>query len=676
MKIKLKSLTFLNFKGVKSNHIEFNDETTITGDNATGKTTIFDALTWLLFGKDSTDRKDFEIKTLDENGVAIEKLDHEITGELIVDGTLVTLKRSLREKWVKKRGFETTEFTGNETVYFYDEVPMQQKEFQARVDAILNENIFKLITSPTAFNSLTWQKRREALIDLSGGISTVEILNQIEGAEPLLKIVHEGKSLDDYKKQIAASIKKSKEEIETIPARIDETTRSKPEVPVEGFEMIKSTVELKEKEVLKIDEQIQDKNKVFDTKSNELNEKKKTAIKISDEIEVLKKDAYKKTSDLLNLDSEKVSKITTELTSKKEIVKGYKTGLETLKSKSEGLKQQVVKLDEAMTEKRNLWTTENAKEIVFIETEFCCPTCKRDFEESKVDEKKIELTNNFNKTKTETLEKISAQGKTLSSEKTNIEKEISGLSSRIADGEKTIELVDKTIVDLEKELVEIETAKENTIVESLDDSYKKFLESSVEYKKLVDELDILKALIEKHSASSTISPDVEKLKADRLKLIAEIDGYKLELLKESLIENANKRINELSEQEKKLSQAIASNEKLQFIIEKFDKLKIETLEEKVNGKFKLVKFKMFEKQINGGESPTCVCTINGVPYQDANTASKINAGLDIINALCEFYNVTAPVFIDNRESVVSLIPCESQIINLVVKEGQKQLLIS
>ncbi|MBP7398205.1 MAG: AAA family ATPase [Chitinophagales bacterium] len=73
MKISLKKLSLLNFKGIRQRTIEFNDVTNIFGKNEAGKTTLFDASLWVLFGKDSTDRKDFAIKTLDENNEPFHK---------------------------------------------------------------------------------------------------------------------------------------------------------------------------------------------------------------------------------------------------------------------------------------------------------------------------------------------------------------------------------------------------------------------------------------------------------------------------------------------------------------------------------------------------------------------------------------------------------------------------
>ena len=68
MNIKINKLILQNFKGIKALEISAEGENlNIYGDNATGKTTVFDAFTWLLFGKDSLGRSDFGIKTQDEN---------------------------------------------------------------------------------------------------------------------------------------------------------------------------------------------------------------------------------------------------------------------------------------------------------------------------------------------------------------------------------------------------------------------------------------------------------------------------------------------------------------------------------------------------------------------------------------------------------------------------------
>jgi DNA repair exonuclease SbcCD ATPase subunit len=107
MNIRLKKLTLTNFKGIRSFSVIFNDITNIFGANTSGKTTLKDAFLWLFFGKDSSDRKDFEIKTLDEHNNPYHNLDHEVEAVIDLDGEEIIIRRSMREKWTKKRGSST-----------------------------------------------------------------------------------------------------------------------------------------------------------------------------------------------------------------------------------------------------------------------------------------------------------------------------------------------------------------------------------------------------------------------------------------------------------------------------------------------------------------------------------------------------------------------------------------
>lgn len=173
--IIIKSLALINFKGIKSLNIDFGKETNIHGANGTGKTSIFDAFIWLFFGKDSTDRTNFEIKTLDSQNNVIPQIDHEVSAVIEVDGEEVTVKRTFREKWVKKRGALESEFGGNETLYFWNDVPMTLRDYTNKISSIVEESVFKLITSPTAFNSLKWQDQRQVLIDISGRVTDEDV---------------------------------------------------------------------------------------------------------------------------------------------------------------------------------------------------------------------------------------------------------------------------------------------------------------------------------------------------------------------------------------------------------------------------------------------------------------------------------------------------------------------
>ena len=109
--------------------------------------------------------------------------------------------------------------------------------------------------------------------------------------------------------------------------------------------------------------------------------------------------------------------------------------------------------------------------------------------------------------------------------------------------------------------------------------------------------------------------------------------------------------------------------------ERFTAIKSTMLEQSINANFKYVEFKLFNDLINGGVEETCEATVNGVPYGAINHAAKINAGLDIINALQAIYKVSAPIFIDNAEAVVDFLNNDAQLIKLYVSAEDKKIKI-
>ena len=183
-----------------------------------------------------------------------------------------------------------------------------------------------------------------------------------------------------------------------------------------------------------------------------------------------------------------------------------------------------------------------------------------------------------------------------------------------------------------------------------------------EWQELDNQIKTIQATIEE------VKPvDTSDLKEQKKTLESRRDELKAELSDKERIAKYTQEINDLEKKSDELAQQIADLEKKEFTIMDFTKTKINECESRINNLFSIVKFELFDKTIDGGEFEACIATNKaGVPISSTNTAEKINAGLDIINALCRFHNVTAPIFIDGRESVNQLIPTESQIINLIV----------
>jgi DNA repair protein SbcC/Rad50 len=647
--VQLKSLTLINFKGIKEMTVNFNHLTSIFGANGLGKTTIFDAFTWLLWGKDSAGSKDFNIKTLDSNSNPIYKLDHEVTGVLIVNETEITLKRGFKEKWVKKKGSEEAEFSGHETLYFFNDVPCQAGEYQGKISSIIDENIFKLITSPLYFNSLKWQERRSVLNNIAGEVSDAEIAENRPEFQTLLAIlIH--KSSEEYKREIAAKKKKAKEEIETIPTRISEVQRGMAIEP--DYASVNIQIQSLTEELSKIDNQITDKSQVsqalFDA-SLEI-QKEINALKTKlQQIEFdAKQDFVKGSQEVQTVINEKQSKVNSCRSNLQNLTNDYTLLQERIKYLSGEITTHSKRRDALLAD----WYAENEKTIEFKDDEFICPACNRAFEVMNIEERKEEMIAHFNINKLEKQNAISKQGQGVKAIIKTLQDELD---------EKTAK---QTVLyrDLESARIflrEAETANVNTPIAPY------VFIPTAEYKEIQGQISVLENKPKSQPA------DVSDLKRRKPEIQVQIDDLKKQLNIKESIEKAKSRILELTNEEKKLAQQLADLEKQEFVILDFEKAKIDKVEEKVNQMFSYVQFKMFQKNINGGIEPCCDTLINGVPWSDANNAARVNGGLDIIRTLCKFHGVTAPVFADNSESVNQLLSLDSQLVRLVVTHDEQ-----
>lgn len=644
--VVIKSMKLVNFKGLRDFSIEFNDSVTnVLGKNGSGKTTVFDAFTWLLFGKDSEDRKSFSVKTLNEKGVAIPKLPHEVSAILVVNGEEINLCRRFCEKWTKKRGTATEEFTGHEEERFYNDVPMSVKDWSDKINAICSEQVFKFITNPLYFSSQRSDAQRAMLFRMAGTLSNEEIAKGNENFTKLLASLT-GKTLEEYKREIAAEKRRIKEEIDGIPERIDERKR---DMPVEE-NWLSLDAELSEKQnsLIEIEKAMTDKAEAYKVASNERLEVQK---KISDlkqkrlnrEFDIkntIQADYNKLISEQKTLSAE-IQQVELDLARENQKISGYRNELEEYKQKREVLISE--------------WREIKSRQLVFKDGEFVCPTCNRPLEIEDIEKKQNEMTAAFNAKKATELEENTNKGLEI---KAKIEK----TEQVINECEKRVELLRATI----------EQKRSNPIRDKslVAPDATNAIETDDECKKITAEIEEL----EKSVQQPIDAPDTDSLKQQKDSVSAEIDEIKKRLAKKETIDKNNARITELENQLREQSNELASLEGIEFTMAAFSKARVEAIENRINGLFSIVKFKMFEQQINGGEVETCEATVNGVPYSDLNNAMKINAGLDIINAICKAEDISAPIFIDNAESVNQLLTTASQMIRLVVTEDDKLII--
>lgn len=249
MEIKLKSIRIQNFKGCKDRFIEFVERTRISGANATGKTTVFDAFTWLLFGKDSLGNAKFDIRPLDKDGNMIDNLEISVEAKISVNDEEYVLKKVQKQKWVKKRGTNTTEFQGNVNEFEINGYPKSEKEFKEFISGMIDEKIFNLVTNPVAFTSLPWKEQRGILMRFVGESSDVEIAET--HGEKFSKLIPELKiaSTDDILKKYTKTKNALNKEMIEIPARIDEVSKQLEKVNVSELEIEKLAKEVALKKV-------------------------------------------------------------------------------------------------------------------------------------------------------------------------------------------------------------------------------------------------------------------------------------------------------------------------------------------------------------------------------------------------------------------------------------------
>lgn len=631
--MKLLKLNLQNFKGIRNSEFDFGGiDATIYGDNATGKTTVFDSLCWLLFGKDSLDRADFEIKTL-ENGEPIHKVNHEVEAEFLNDdGNSFTLRRVYREKYSSPRGGDT-KLTGHTTDYFINDVPVKEKEYKQYINDVIAEDVFKLITNPLYFNEqYSWQNRRKLLLEISGDIKDDEVINSRSELTRLTELLN-GRTVDEQRKIVAAKKTAINKELDMIPVRIDEALRNKADIAASQT---------------KLTTDIETLNKSI----NELENQKATIINgFSSTEKRTKIDEIGR--QLKARQSEVLSIYNSEKQRKRGEYEALLTQLKIIESEHDRYTDRAYDLAKDIERESKRIETLQAEFDTFNAQEFnkeACPTCGQPLPEDK----QAELEAAFNSEKAAKLEEWQSLIESAKKLKANYEEQREELIVK-ADG-LTKEIEDKT-----------------KAYESKFKEYESYLEPNIEddpdYKELKAELFLLE-LDEGEEADdkevARLDEEISSVKEKRAALETELNKYTLNA-------DIQKRVIELENQQQKLAAEKNLLDETSFLIDEFVKAKVDMLEESINSHFEYARFKMFNVLVNGNVEECCETTYKGVPYRSMNNAARMNVGLDIINALTKFYNVTAPVFIDNAEAVTDFIKCNSQTIKLVVDADFKEL---
>lgn len=621
MNIILKKLHMENFKIFQNKTINFTQLTKIFAQNYKGKSSIVDAFNWVLFGKSSTgnsEGKQFHPRRYDENGVDIDHVD--ITVELLleVDGREIAVKKVQSQKWVRKRGSEEQSYEGDKNSYCWNEVEVSETEHKKRVAEIIDEEVFKMITNPHAFVGKKQDDQRKFLVDKIAQITDEEVMSLDSSFKELADLMQKN-TLEEIKAINKKALSGYKEQQEKIPVQI--TERSKDIIDMDFAEQELALTALKE-QLGEVESKLSDTSKSYEEVSKLKSEIADYKSKI-EAIERTEKDLLSKKKQEV---SSKLDGIAYNLLKKSQQKNTLSQDIDLLKTKISSSESHLEVL-------RKQYSDEKAKE--FDESHNNCPTCGKEFDADKV----TELVKSFEVEKKRKMDEINLSGgkvaKDIKDNKAVLEKYETDLSDLTAELEKLI-----------KEEIAVKEVQQAIPTEIDLSGNKEYTDS----KNTITALEFsLKETLESLSDTETLKANLNAQKAEIQSQIEVVQGV---LASKQHIDDAKNRVEELRAELKQATAKAAECEKLQFTIESFEKKKMDLLSERINQKFKVVQWKLFHTQKNGGIENVCIPMVHGSPYGEntTSTTERLMAGLDIINTLQEIYEVKAPIWIDNAES--------------------------
>jgi DNA repair exonuclease SbcCD ATPase subunit len=651
--MKLLKLVLNNYQGIKDLNIEtYGRSLSVYGDNETGKTTVYNSITWLLFGKSSTGAKNYTPQTMGPDG-PLHNLDHSAEGQFqLADGRIITLKKVFHEVWKKKKGSAVEENTGCTIDYYMNGLPVKEKEYTDTVTGYCGDiEKMKMLTIPNYFpENMKMDDRRKILLEICGDVSDNDI---IKGTKDLKKLQEyllipgtkdQYYNVDEYQRIAKGKESKINDELKKIPARIDEAQKAIPD-GIEGLD--KAVIEDRLKDLAGRKEKLLAEKAQVMAGDDKIAIIRKKKANINMELQEARSEHFKRSSEANGSTYKAIDELNKKLIPIKSQMQDALLEADRFKLNAERFTQRRQQLIERYTEYQ-------AKQ--WDEGQAICPTCHRQLPEEDIQK----LREEFNLNKANDLEKINKDGQAVSKDK------IAELEKQSADKVAEVKTLQADINNIKQQLVDLQgQIKQQTPFEDTD-----------KCKKLMDELQ--KAEKSENNLDDVVMDQLKGYKDKIAELDTEIHDYESKRAQLEAADTQQARIADLEADEKQYTRQYEALEQGLYLCELFMRTKAQMLTEKINSKFKSVRFRLFQEQYNGGIKEDCEAMVpNGlgrmVPYSYANNAARINAGLEIIDTLSKHWNLILPVCIDNAESVTRLNHIDTQVIRLVVSEPDKKL---
>lgn len=633
-RITLNQLKIENFKGLKSFELNVDgDNAAITAENGIGKTTVYDAFLWLLFGKDSTGRKDFEIRPLNRHNQPIKGVVLAVEADIDIDGVRQTFRKEHHEKVVKGQ------LRGYETLCWIKEVPRKVGEYAEYIAEIISEDTFKVLTDLHFFNSkFHWSDRRKVLLAIAGEIGSPE------GFGELLAGLN-GRTVDEYKKVLSEQKKRHVKERDEINPRIDEILKGLEHPEIDKMELFDRRTNLTA-DILRLKKSRQDLHGQETERQKRIDRKADLVLDKTVREGELKTD----TSGVDALLEEK-SKIAAEVAKAEQLASTAENEIGIAKAKMTALNNETISWLISLNAVRDEYKELEAKPETSV-----CYACGQKLPEDKVADNEAKRENR--------LTNITARGDGFKARVDANKKQVVALSDNI-------KLLDGVLEQSKYDALQTQSNASRRLVE-IDEAIKNRPTTPPEqdeaWTKIVAEI----AKVEKE-IGKPVSEQLEAIESERTTKEAELTALNEELAQADRMVKDRARIEELEAKEKELAQKIADIEKQLADIEKYKAAQSTLITDAVNGKFEAVEFKMFKELLNGGLEECCEAIYKGIPYPDMSSGQKIYCGIDIVNVLSEHYGVSVPMFIDHSESMTMPIESNSQTIELFAQKGVKQL---
>lgn len=630
MQIKFKHIKINNFCGIKQLDTPLYDRTMIKGRNTVGKSTIRNAIFWVLYNKLADGSSPDGIRPHDENGVDIDFIDISVTLTLDVDGQEIELKKTQKQKWTKPRGSQEKRFDGNVNEFEINGIPKKEKDYTAYIEEnIAPMETLMFCTNAMAFLGLDNKKRRAKLLSLEKEFSDADVVATDKKYAPLADMLKDG-AVDELIARSKKVIKAKNDELKTIPARIDELEKQKVDIDVAELELGRNALK----------EQIAENKAKQEDISKEFEEQQKASDGVL-ELKFELNDLQRKANEGLE---KQRGDIGSEQWDKQKELREVEHQIRLNKQDIERAKKEIERKTILLNATRDNWTSAN--ERIFDENSLICSYCGQEYPTKK----KEQLRAEFEAHRREELSDITVRGNELKAAIDKDKTEIEQLKATLAENE-------KSKIELETRIAELET-RYKELSQSID------ISDTEEYKAIQKQIAEKEAAMQQGNSADEIR---QSLKAEEEELQSQLTEIEKQIAKSENNIKLDERIEELHAEQREVSQKVADEERTLDLLEDFNRAKVNLLTDRVNRHFELVKWQMFKPQINGGYAEVCIPTIGGTSYDGLlNNGNKILTEIDICKAFQRVNDIVCPIIVDNTESVDDwLIPkMESQLIML------------